>query len=172
METVYTMTMQEILNYNNCKIIYQKVSEMSADYYLSQNVIYSIRIEYGWTQGKSSRPRRVNLWRKKWMLNGTQVSNIKAKTYLNYYWANRSFLEYNLFWVGLQYWGEQLRVCLVLPPSEINKVLNKWHNTLFSAHKWSCCKNQSQSDSKLLVALYGQRYWRVHQTLWKISKTL
>jgi hypothetical protein len=60
METVHTMTMQEILNYNNCKIIYQKVSEMSADY-LSQNVIYSIRIEYGWTQGKSSRPRGVNL---------------------------------------------------------------------------------------------------------------
>lgn len=108
----------------------------------------------------------------KWMLNGTQVSNIKAKTYLNYYWANRSFLEYNLFWVGLQYWGEQLRVCLVLPPSEIDKVLNKEHKTVFSAQKWSCCKNQLQSDSKLLVALYGQRYWRVHQTLWKISKTL
>jgi hypothetical protein len=33
------------------------------------------------------------------------------------------------------------------------------------------CKNQSQIDSKLLVALHGQRYWRVHQTLWKISKT-
>jgi hypothetical protein len=59
---------------------------------------------------------------KKWMLSETQVNNANAKEYLNYYWANKFFIEDNLLRVRIQYRGKPSRVCVVLPSTKINRV--------------------------------------------------
>jgi hypothetical protein len=121
------------MNTYDFEIIYQKGSEMPADY-LSRNVVDSIQIR----DGQMEKAQDAKEWIseiKKWMLNGTLVINANAKRYLNYYWANRFFIEDNLLWVRIQYRGESLRVCVVLPSTEINRVLKDGHGTLFSAHK-------------------------------------
>ena len=62
---------------------------MPADY-LSRNVVDSIQIE----DGQIEKAQDAEEWIsdiKKWMLNGVPVNNAKAKSYLNYYWANRFF---------------------------------------------------------------------------------
>jgi hypothetical protein len=76
------------------KIIYQKGSEIPADY-LSQNVVNSIQIE----DGQMEKAQDSEEWIsdiKKWMLNSVPAHNENAKQYLNYYWANRLLLEDNL----------------------------------------------------------------------------
>jgi hypothetical protein len=134
--TIHTKTlnpMQEAMNTYDFEIIYQKGSEMPADY-LSQNIVDSIQIE----DGQMEKAQDAEEWIsdiKKWMLNGTQVNNANAKRYLNYYWANRFFIEDNLLWVRIRYRGEPSRVCVVLPSTEINRVLEDGHSTLFSAHE-------------------------------------
>ena len=122
--TINTKTlnrMQEAMNTYDFEIIYQKGSEMPADY-LSRNVVNSIQIE----DGQMEKALDAEEWIsdiKKWMLNGVPVNNAKAKSYLNYYWANRFFIEDDLLWVRIQYRGEPSRVCVVLPSTEVNRVL-------------------------------------------------
>jgi hypothetical protein len=111
--------MQEAMSTYDFEIIYQKGSEMLADY-LSQNVVNSIQIE----DGQMEKDQDAEEWIsdiKKWMLNGTQANNANAKRYLNYYWANRFFIQDNLLWVRIQNRGEPTRVCVVLPSAEINR---------------------------------------------------
>jgi hypothetical protein len=95
--------MQEAMNTYNFEIIYQQGSEMPADY-LSQNVVDSIQIE----DGQIKKAQDAKEWIsdiKNWMLNGVPVNNANSKRYLNYYWANRFFIEDYLLWVRIQYRG-------------------------------------------------------------------
>jgi hypothetical protein len=112
--------MQEDLNTYDFEIIYQKGNEMPADN-LSTNVVDSIQIEDG-QMGKAQDTKEWISDIKKWILNGTPVNNANAKIYLNYYWANRFFIEDDLLWVRIQYRGEPSRVCVVLPSSKVTRV--------------------------------------------------
>jgi hypothetical protein len=133
---IYTKTlnrMLEAVKTYDLEIIYQKGSEMPADN-LSCNVVDSIRIKYGHME-KAQDAKELLSNNKKWMLNRTQVNSANAKRYLNYYWANIFFIKDNHLWVRTQYKGEPLGVCVVLPSSEVNRVLKEGNDLLFSAHE-------------------------------------
>ena len=76
--TIHTKTLnrrQEAMNTYDFEIIYQKGSEMPADY-LSRNVVNSIQIE----DGQMEKAQDAEEWIsdiKKWMLNGVPVNNAK-----------------------------------------------------------------------------------------------
>jgi hypothetical protein len=75
--------MQEAMNTYDFEIIYQKGSEMPADY-LSRNVVNSIQIE----DGQMEKAQDAEEWIsdiKKWMHNVVPVNNAKAKSYFKYY---------------------------------------------------------------------------------------
>ena len=130
--TIHTKTlnrMQEAMNTIDFEIIYQKSSEMLADY-LSQNVIDSLQIE----DGQMEKTHDLEDWIfdiKKWMLNGTQVNNANVKKHLNYYWANRFFIYYSVFQDHLV----KTRLIFNKPICKISS-FNKVIRDIFFIHRW------------------------------------
>ena len=125
--------MQEAMNEYDFEIIYQKGSEMPADY-LSRNVVDVIQID----DEEIIQAQNDTVWIKQVksnMLNNTLVTDEKAKICLRNYGGNRFFIENDLLWVRFQYRGEPHRVCLVLPESKVNQVLKEGHGTLFTGHE-------------------------------------
>ena len=136
--TVHNKTlnrMQEAMLEFDFEIIYQKGSEMPADF-LSRNVVDMISAisddeEMEKLQNEETWIKEI----KAFMLNNTPIQDHKAKLCMNYYWANRFFIENNLLWVRFQYRGEPSRVCLVLPSTKVKEVLREGHGTLFTGHE-------------------------------------
>ena len=166
------------MNTINFEIIYQKSSEMLADY-LSKNVVNSIQIE----DGQMEKTHDLEDWIsdiKKWMLNGTQVNNANVKKYLNYYWANRFFIEDNLLLVRIQYRGEPYGVWY-LGKQILGTSCN--HVCMINCFQQSDFTNGVLKDSNigkviLFVAYWSLKFlvpywnWKLPMAYWNLKLTI
>jgi hypothetical protein len=132
---------QEAMLKYNFEIIYQKGSEMPADF-LSRNVISQLRQkrvnslqfetqDFELEQDKEPWIKEI----KDWMMTGSECKTPTAISYMKNYWNNRFFIEDDLLWVRIKIRGEPARVCLFLPSHKIKEVLGYSHGTLFTGHE-------------------------------------
>ena len=134
--TVHNKTlnrMQEAMLEYDFEIIYQKGSEMPADY-LSRNVVDLVHCD----DEEMVKAQEEEIWIKEiksYMLNHTPIKDQNAKLLMNHYWGNRFFIDNDLLWTRLNYRGEPARVCLVIPRSKVNDILKDGHGTLFTGHE-------------------------------------
>ncbi|MGV0994312.1 MAG: reverse transcriptase domain-containing protein, partial [Mycobacterium sp.] len=125
--------MQEAMLQYDFEIIYQKGSEMPADF-LSRNVVNVINV----SNDEWRKIQKDEKWiheAQQWVLNKTMPTEPLAKQIMNKYWDNKLFVDDELLWVRHTVKGEPTRVSLVVPRSKAPEILKEGHGTIFTGHE-------------------------------------
>jgi len=89
--------LQEAMLHYDFEIVYQKGSEMPADF-LSRNVVNRIQMDNKqWQQEQDNEEWIVQL--RKWILNKEKPSNYVAMQFTDKYWEDKLFVENGLLWL-------------------------------------------------------------------------